>query len=790
MSRLDRYILTETLGPLALGFCVYTFIMLIRFLFESAELIIRRGLSAVEVLEMVVLSLPSILVLTIPMAFLFGILIAIGRLASDSELVAMRATGMSLFALYRPILFLSVVLTGLNVVLMAYALPRANHGLAVKRMEILAQTAARQVEPRVFYEEMEGFLLYVFEITPGDDLWRGVFLAPSVPSGENTVTTADSGRLSVDESGERIVMTLFGARTHKVDLRNPDGYQVISYERLDVVLAEDFSSGHMAEISATKGVRSLTISELKEWIADPERSDGLKRLAEVEIHKKFSIPAACLVFGLFAVPLGFNNRRGGKSSGFAVSIGVILVYYIMLSSGEDAATAGKVSPWLAMWLPNLIFCAFGFFFMAQRNRDKSLLLIRLDRWVRVDKILEGLRRRAKVRQEGKRMARATARNRRVPDLILRLPRFSLRFPNTLDRYVSKLYARVFLIVSFSGLSIYVVADLTEMASKILANHPGAAVVAWYYAFMSIQIFFEIAPILVLVTTLLTFSVLSRSNEVMAAKALGISLYRLALPGLAVAALIALGSAVLQSEVLPASNQKVAKYKDIIKGREGARTYRRADRQWLFGRGNYIYNYLYFDPSRLLMRDVQVFELDESHHLARRLYATRTEFDEEEDRWILADGWARTFTGLSETGYQPFVTPRYSPYLENPEYFLSGSKQPDEMHFRELKEFIAELERSGQKVPELHVELQNKFAFPAISFVMALVGLPFAFRIQRSGGAMYGLGVSLVLGIVMLGVFAFFSTLGETGALPPAAAVWSPSVLFAALSTYLFLGVRT
>jgi lipopolysaccharide export system permease protein len=73
--------------------------------------------------------------------------------------------------------------------------------------------------------------------------------------------------------------------------------------------------------------------------------------------------------------------------------------------------------------------------------------------------------------------------------------------------------------------------------------------------------------------------------------------------------------------------------------------------------------------------------------------------------------------------------------------------------------------------------------------MALVALPFAFRLGRQG-ALYGIGLSVVLGIVFVGVFAFFGTLGETGALPPVIAVWSPNILFSLLAVYLFLGVRT
>ena len=121
--RLDRYILTEILGPLGLGFLVYTFILLMRFLFQSAEMIIRRGLPVSIVGELLLVTLPNIVVLTLPMSLLFGILIAVGRLSSDSELIAMRSSGLSLLTLYRPILFLSALFALLNTWLMVYALP-------------------------------------------------------------------------------------------------------------------------------------------------------------------------------------------------------------------------------------------------------------------------------------------------------------------------------------------------------------------------------------------------------------------------------------------------------------------------------------------------------------------------------------------------------------------------------------------------------------------------------------------------------------------------------------------
>jgi LPS export ABC transporter permease LptF/LPS export ABC transporter permease LptG len=791
--RLDRYILTEILGPLGLGFLVYTFILLIRFLFQSAEMIIRRGLPSSIVGELLVLTLPNIVVLTLPMSLLFGILIAVGRLSSDSELVAMRSSGISLLTLYRPILFLSAIFTLLNTVLMVYTLPWGNHALQQLRLEIMTQSISQQVQPRVFYEEWEGKVLYVFETPPGEDRWKGVFLAESIPDSEdNEITIADWGEVRVEPDGERVVLRLYNAVRHKVNLNAPDRYEISRHRRLDLILEEQFTSEQKAKISVSKSIRELTLKELKQLARNSTDAEQ-RNLARVEIHKKFSIPAACLVFGLFALPLGINNRRGGKASGFALSIGVIVLYYVLLSNGEEAARYGRIPGWAAMWAPNLLMAAFGLFLLMRRNQDKSLLLSRIDRWVRQD-LWRGL-----LALKGRRQARQVERRARVesvpverrqsrrPELVLLLPRLRLAFPNLLDRYVARLFTMVFGLVVLSGVSLFIIFDLSETIDEILKNKVASSLVLNYYKYTSLQMFYDIAPVVVLVTTLMTFSLLARTNEITACKALGMSLYRLALPALAVSLLVTLFCGYLESSVLPASNAKVSQLKDRIRGSATVRTYRRADRQWLFGQGRYIYNYLHYDPQQQSLQRLQVFDFDENHRLSRRLVADSARYLGEV--WEFSNGWSRSFREVEVTDYKRFTGSKIVRYPETPDYFESEIRPPEQMRYAELKDYIRELRESGQPVPELQVRLENKIAFPVVSLVMALVALPFAFRIGKQG-ALYGLGVSVVLGMVFLGIFAFFTTLGEAGALPPAVAVWSPSAVFSILSVYLFLGVKT
>lgn len=787
--RLSRYILSEIIGPLGLGFLVYTFILLLRFLFQSAEMIIRRGLAASVVGKLLLVSLPNIVVLTLPMALLFGILIAVGRLSSDSELVAMRSCGISLLLLSRPILLLSAIFTVLNTLLMIYALPWGNHALQQLRIDILTQTMSQQVEPRVFYQEWVGKTVYVFEAPPPGNRWKGVFLAESAPNNPVTqITIADWGEVKV-EGGERVVLHLVEASRHTVDLRSPLRYEISRHKELDLVLEDQFTSDQRARMSVSKGVRELTLPELRRLVADRAASAEQRSLAEVEIHKKFSIPFACMVFGLFALPLGINNRRGGKASGFAISIAVIIVYYVLLNNGEEAARFGKIPGWLAMWAPNLLLGAGGLFLLMRRNRDQPLLLGRLDRWLRTD-VWKRLRwakrrvRRVERHLERRQQQRAEAAG---PRLLLRFPRPRLLVPNLLDRYVGALFSRVLLIVLLSGMSLFIIFDLNELIDNILKNHTPFSVVLQYYKYLSLQIFYEISPIVVLVSTLITFILLSRTNEITAVKALGMSLYRLAMPALAAALLITIFCGLLEQRVLPAANEKVAQAKDRIQGRQVARTYRRSDRQWLFGQGRYIYNYLNYDRGRKMLQRLQVFDFDDAHHLKQRLYAETAHYIG--DVWVFSSGWARSFDGVEVNRFDRFEEPKIVRYPETPSYFDSEIRPPDQMGYSELKEYIKELKESGQPAPELQVSLYEKIAFPVISFVMALVALPFAFRIGRQG-ALYGVGLSVVLGIVFMSVYAFFTKLGETGALPPLLAVWSPGTLFAILSIYLFLGVRT
>ncbi|MDH3522840.1 MAG: LptF/LptG family permease [Acidobacteriota bacterium] len=783
MRTLYRYVFRELLGPFTLGAMVFTFLLLLQLLFNLARLIIVNEVPVGQVGLLLARSLPNIVVLTIPMGLLFGILVGMGRLAADSELTAIRAAGISLLQLYRPILRLSSVMAVATAAIYLFVLPWTNSAVQLQLLEIAARSPTKQVQARQFFEEWVGKVLYVFDAPADEKRWYGVFLAEDLPTGVTKVTTARAGELRLDVDNDRLLLVLEDAVVHEVDLENPGRYPTTSFQSSTQVLEDQFTSKQREKFGFSKDPRSMSIAELLAQRSRSQASPMLQRTALAELHKRFAIPVICLVFALLALPLAASVRRtSGRSSGFALSVGIIVLYWVLLANGEEGAVTGRWPVGISIWFANILFTALGLLLLWRRNSDRSLFGAL--RWLS-----------RKVRPRGRSLAARARRPRgarsaasgRPSAVTLRLPSLGWGLPNLLDRYVFRTFVGVFALVQLSLIAVFMVANLTETMDEILRSSVGKSVVVDYYKYLSLQVFYDVAPIAVLLTTLVTFGLLSRSNEVTAAKALGISLYRLSIPAAVAAAGVTLVSFGLQAAVLPASNQKVARLKDQIWGAK-IRTYRRADRNWLFGQGRYIYNYRSYDPEARALNNLQVFEFDaDTFELTRRLYSSRAQYIG--DAWLFEPGWTAQFSRGEVLDFTKFDAPSIDAYPETPEYFESELRLPDAMSYRELEEYIAELEGSGRRVPEMRIQLYKKISFPVICFVMALVALPFSFRLGRRG-ALYGAGFGVVLGMVFFAVFAFCTTLGETGALPPLAAVWSPNLAFALCAVYLFLGLET
>ncbi len=803
MKILTRYILKEMLGPTALGFGFYTFIILMRQLFDLAGLIIRRSLPASTVVHLLYLSLPNIVVLTVPMSLLFGILIAVGRLSSDSEIIAMRASGISARTIFRPVFLFSFGAFLLNLYLMNVLLPRGNSDLQTLRAELYTSGVETEVRPRVFYDEYENLVIYVHDVDRRTGQWKGVFVADSrsdeskeplttvqaVKQSRNEanavafasqqrtgqkVIVAEIGNLSIVKPGKQIWLNLRNAESHFWDPRKPDRYDLNRNAVQRMRLPDRYPGGD----ASTRYIRSFREMNLRELVEQermlaktPDREAYWA--AKVQIHKMFSIPFACLVFGVLGLPLGITNRRGGKSSGFSLSIAIILVYYVMINNGEHLAVTGRLSPALAMWTPNVLLLAVGIYLLNRVNRDVGAQRD-TGLWKRLLQRIPSRKRRA---------AEAI-----TPDLDEpMLKRLDITFPNILDRYILREFIKILGLVLVSTMALFIIVDYTDLSGDIRQNHIALPTVFAYYRFLIFQILNWTLPISVLVATLVTFGIMSKANEVTAFKSGGVSLYRVALPVLAVAGVISLLAYLMLDYVLPYSNQRVDQLRNKIKGKKEVAA-QNQQKLWFLGKGRYIINFLSYDRNAKQLSQVQVFELHPAEfRLTRRVYADLAKWDGQ--GWVFERGWMRSFADNGTATYSPIVRPLRLYYAERPEDFATEVKAPDQMTFAQLRRYIETISRSGYSADELTVKLYEKTSWPFISLVMALIALPFAFRIGKRG-ALYGVGIALLLGIFYWMVFAIFTKFGEVGNLPPVLSAWSANILFAIAAVYLFLHAET
>jgi lipopolysaccharide export system permease protein len=327
---LDRYVIRQLLMPFGIGLLVFTFLFIIPEFMRYAEDYIAKGAPMQVVAEVFVALLPMALGLTIPMSLLMALLVAFGRLSSDREFVAFQACGISMRRLLRPVGLVSVLCFGATLYVLLVSVPASNQRFREITFKIIASLAEGEVKPRVFYERFPNIDLYVREIPPTGG-WNGVFMSDNRSGDGSTIYIARRGRVVIDRSKKSVEMVLDEGTRHTADpAGNP--YDVQSFDRVVVNLSPEnvFPSG-----GPPKGDREMSISELRAR-ADEIRAQGQFPHNQLfEIHKKFSIPAACLVFGLIGLALGATNRRDGKLASFVIGVAIVFVYYILLWLGQS-----------------------------------------------------------------------------------------------------------------------------------------------------------------------------------------------------------------------------------------------------------------------------------------------------------------------------------------------------------------------------------------------------------------------------------------------------------------------
>src|SRR6266571_3931484 len=731
MRILTRYILGEVVSHAVIGMAVFTFVLFTRDLGRILDLVVRNSAPLPSILQIFFFTVPVALTYTIPMGVLVGILIGLSRLAADSEITAMRASGIGVWTFLRIISLFVVVAWMLALVNGLYVAPESQAALGRLQDRLKSSQASFEVQPRVFYEGFPKLVLYVNDVKSarGAAIWKGVFIADMSTPSAPRITLARQGIL-LSESPETLHLHLNDGATHETDPAAPEKYQISTFQQTDIPIPVPQAD--------TKEQEPAPASQLKTWelLRQAGKADKMSaRWDLIEFHRRFALPTSCLVLALVGIPLGLSSKKSGKSGGFVLTILLVFAYYSVTLIGVSLARHGEISPAAGAWLADIVCFVCGAFLLWRAERRPLGLGALRGHWnlfPQRSSFGPGLMRLGRAEDAFQK----AATRRRV---------FSARFPMLLDDYVLRDFFVYLAMIVAAFLVLLLVFTVFELLGDILRNHVSPLTVGEYLLNVTPFFLYNITHLSILLAVLITFGLMQRSNEMTAIKATGISIYRVIVPVLLAACIFAVG---------------------------------------LF------YFYQLFDSDRNQFGNLSAFQFDPAtFQLTRRVYADRAHWEERLQRWVCTQGWERSLRGSAIQDFHTFDVATFAAISEPPYYFKKEVRQSSEMNYEELRRYIRDLQQSGFDVVRLRVQLYEKFAFPLITLVMAVLAVPFSLSTGKRG-ALAGVAAAVGIAVIYTTVFRLFESIGNVSQLPPILAAWAPDLIFGLAGGYLILKVPT
>jgi LPS export ABC transporter permease LptG/LPS export ABC transporter permease LptF len=781
---LTRYILGEILSLTLIGCALFTFILFMPQLPHILEVVVRSSSTWTDVAEIFVFTLPNLFKVTIPMAVLWGVLLGFSRLAADSEIIAMRASGLGIGYFVRVASIIAVTGTLLGLGNSLYLAPRANQAIIEMQRALETSQASYEIEPRVFYEDFKNFVLYVQDVRAGAGAanWQKVFMADVSDPVNPVITTAASATVVNDNQQELIMRLRDGLRDETV-ADEPGQSNISTFTTADMPLAlgpqSDVRLGRL-----NQELYAMPLGALFERIHELSGKPGAKQY-QIEMHNRFALPVACVVLMLLGVPLGVNSRRGGKSAGIVFTILLVFLYYILSLTGTTLGHQSRLPAFIAVWAANILFAAAGFFLLWQMATEGRILSA-ITKWAsRLPKF--------KVPDKSNGFQLTGFLGRLQPRARRARPRSV--FPRILDEYILREFTAMFALVLGGFVLLMLVFTFFELVGNILRNHIALSIVGEYLLNLTPSMLYLITPLAVLIAALVTFGVMNRNSEIIAIKATGISLYRLIVPIVAITVALAVALFLFDQYYLPQANRRQEALLNVIKGRP-TQTYLHPEEKWMFGQKpqpgepGRIYYYEFFDRDRNEFANLSVFEFDPAtFQLTRRIFSKRVVWNAETGAWAFESGWVRDVQGANVKDYRTFLKTSFPEVREGPDYFKIEAVPSDEMNFGQLDHYIRGLQQSGFDTKRLSVALWHKLSYPIIAVVMALLAIPFALSMGRRG-SIAGVAVAIAVALAYMVIDNLFGALGYANYLPASMAAWSADVLFGLVGGYLLLKTPT
>ncbi len=370
--RIYRYLLRETLVPMFLGLAIFTLVLLMGRILKLVEMVINKGVPFMDILILFASLLPSLLVLTLPLSFLLGVMAGLGRMSSDQEVLALKASGTSLYQITVPVAILGLGVGVLTACLTMVIKPASDELFRKQLFQIASSRANIGIQPQIFNDEFNNVVLYANDVDERSGQMHGVFISDERPNSLPAIILADSGRILSNQDTLTLTLHLKNGTIHRQRSGSASAFHIIGFTQYDLNL--NLGQTSIEADQPRKNKKTMSITELYRSIHSPDTTLGSKMNELIaEFHWRMALPLAPILFALLGVPLGIQPVRSGRGSGFAVGLLIFLAYYVLMSIASTLVVEGNM-PGLLMWAPNLIFLMAGFMILKAAALEKPLPL--------------------------------------------------------------------------------------------------------------------------------------------------------------------------------------------------------------------------------------------------------------------------------------------------------------------------------------------------------------------------------------------------------------------------------
>lgn len=770
--RLFRYLLLEAIPFIALTLLILTVLILAQQINRQSDLLFNSLTSLLLSIRIIVYLLPGILIITLPFSLLIGSLMALSRLSADNEIIAARASGINLFQITLPLLCCGCAGLIISAFFTIRVIPSIFTTTKNLRTELLLSLLAAPLKPQTFNSQFPNHLVYIKAVDAASGDWLGVFMIRNVNLDQSLVLTAQRGRLRMTQT---IPLALEVELTDGIllttSLSAPEKQTLASFQQQEIKLSSENPALSQA-IDKERTAQELSLPQLSTR-SFTARTQQERQQAKVEWHKRFSLPFACLILIVLAIPFGLTNaRQAGRAIAFTKGFAIAVLYYLILIAGQNFALSDTLPAWLGVWLPNLIGTLY--------------LFLRYISWP-TSRPTFSFKENVGAIKINKKSLKPILPRRRFP--AIRRPIF-LSLINYL--IVSELL-KYFLI----SLSILVLTSLIFTLFDLLPalNRSG---LGWSYAgiyllFLTPQIAYYVTPFALLLAVLTAIGVLARSNQITALLTTGQSMTRLLSP-LLLSVLTVIASLFWVSEaVLPFANQEQDARYNRIKGKKIEQSVLALGRYWVHGVDDTIYGFQINNTTNTLL-NTSAYRIDHEASRLQELLQAQEARAINPQTWRIEQGWRYKIDAQKQLHFQ--TLPDRIP--DNPENFLlipEGTaifqrivNEAAKMTFQDLRHHIHYLARLGAATTSLRVDLEKKLAFPFSCIPLIVLAFPLIWKNSRRG-TLTGVGLSIIIGFTFWITATFFEGLGRQSYLPPGLSVWGTQALFLTLGIFLLFRAR-